>query len=80
MKKVPLYVIKDLKDGMQRLAGLHDGDMKEYLAKGKDHLYQQAKAHKDTNEFWMHRLEDVIQQCEEGVFDDELEDSSRDQS
>lgn len=80
MKKVPLNVIKDLKDAMWRLACVNEKDMKEYLSKGKDHLYQQAKAHKDTNEFWMHRLEDVIQHCEEGVYDDELENSSRDQS
>lgn len=68
---IPVSELTYIRDRMRDLAASNEKDAKEYLLKDKYHLYLQAKAHKDTNEFWAYRLDEIIRRYED-------EDSGRD--
>ena len=72
--KVPIRELKDLEERMRYLANVNENDMKEYLMKNKYDLYLSAKAQRNINEFWAHRVADIINKYE----DIEDEDSDRD--
>lgn len=68
--KVPISELRELEKRMRELAKVNEKDMRDYLFHNNYDQYLQAKAHKNTNEFWANRVADIIKKYE-GVKDDE---------
>lgn len=74
---VPVRILQDLLDSMLFLKNANEKDMDEYKEKGFDRLYSLTEAHKSTTEIWMEKVSEIIRKCNEGEYDDELEDTDR---
>lgn len=68
--KVPISELREMEGRMRVLAKVNEKDMRDYLFHNDYVQYLQAKAHKNTNEFWANTVADIIKKYE-GVKDNE---------